>query len=110
MKTLQFFFLFFVGTDGLIKSVTCYRACEQGNVDVVRELLRQDVDGRTHPVTQYSPLYIACFRGHVEIVRILLEVRREKGGVLCRPAQLGFRGISYASLHTTNDWLASGAA
>lgn len=30
-------------------------------------------DGRVHPVTKYSPLYIACYYGHREVVTYLLE-------------------------------------
>jgi hypothetical protein len=38
-------------------------------------LLEIGADGRIHPVTKYSPLYIACYYGHKEIVSILLKVR-----------------------------------
>lgn len=51
-----------------------YRACEVGRKDVVKVLLDTEADGRIHPVTRYSPLYIACFKGHKDVVELLLKV------------------------------------
>lgn len=50
------------------------RACELGRKDIVKALLDTEADGRIHPVTRYSPLYIACFKGHREVVELLLKV------------------------------------
>lgn len=44
-----------------------------GRKDVVKLLLEHDADGRIHPVTRYSPLYIACFKQCKEVVDILLK-------------------------------------
>lgn len=48
------------------------RACEVGNRKIVKLLLDNGADGRCHPVTKYSPLYIACYQGHREVVEMLL--------------------------------------
>ncbi|XP_064473089.1 leucine-rich repeat serine/threonine-protein kinase 1-like isoform X2 [Ornithodoros turicata] len=50
-----------------------YKACEDGHTDIVNLLLEHGADGRFHPVTKYSPLYIACYYGWKDIVRILLQ-------------------------------------
>ncbi|XP_065214793.1 leucine-rich repeat serine/threonine-protein kinase 1 isoform X2 [Planococcus citri] len=48
-------------------------ACEMGNKDIVKLLIDNDADGRIHPVTRYSPLYISCFKGWIDVVDILLK-------------------------------------
>nr|XP_018906420.1 PREDICTED: leucine-rich repeat serine/threonine-protein kinase 1 isoform X2 [Bemisia tabaci] len=48
-------------------------ASEMGRKDIVKLLLEHDADGRIHPVTRYSPLYIACFKQCKEVVDILLK-------------------------------------
>lgn len=35
-------------------------------------LLEHGADGRVHPVTKYSPLYVACYNGHLGIARTLM--------------------------------------
>ncbi|XP_031347203.1 leucine-rich repeat serine/threonine-protein kinase 1-like isoform X2 [Photinus pyralis] len=47
-------------------------AAQTGNKDIVKILLNNGGDGRYHPVTKYSPLYIACYHGHKHIVEMLL--------------------------------------
>lgn len=50
------------------------RACEEGQREMVRLLLDHGADGRIHPVTKYSPLYIACYYGRRDIAEMLLKV------------------------------------
>lgn len=50
-----------------------YKACEDGHTDIVNLLLKFGADGRIHPVTHYSPLYIACYYGRKDIAKIMLE-------------------------------------
>lgn len=52
-----------------------HRACEMGRKEIVKALLEHNADGRIHPVTKYSPLYIACYNGRKDIVELLLKVR-----------------------------------
>ncbi|OXA37186.1 Leucine-rich repeat serine/threonine-protein kinase 1 [Folsomia candida] len=56
------------GTNSLL-----FKACEIGNKELVRMLLDAGADGRIHPVTKYSPLYISCYHGHKEMVSMLLK-------------------------------------
>lgn len=49
-------------------------ACEVGQKEIVKILLEHEADGRIHPVTKYSPLYISCYYGRKEIVELLLKV------------------------------------
>lgn len=56
-------------------SYVFYRACEMGRKEIVKALLEHNADGRIHPVTKYSPLYIACYNGRKDIVELLLKVR-----------------------------------
>ncbi|XP_018323262.1 leucine-rich repeat serine/threonine-protein kinase 1 isoform X2 [Agrilus planipennis] len=49
-----------------------FTACQTGNKNIVKLLLDNGADGKSHPVTKYSPLYIACYHGHKEIVEMLL--------------------------------------
>ncbi|KAK9885098.1 hypothetical protein WA026_009320 [Henosepilachna vigintioctopunctata] len=49
-----------------------FLACQIGNKEIVTILLDHGADGRCHPITKYSPLYIACYHGFLEIVEILL--------------------------------------
>uniref|UniRef100_T1K991 non-specific serine/threonine protein kinase n=1 Tax=Tetranychus urticae TaxID=32264 RepID=T1K991_TETUR len=49
-----------------------FSACEEGREEVVRLLVDYGADGRIHPVTKYSPLYIACYSGRTAIVDYLL--------------------------------------
>lgn len=51
-----------------------YSACEVGRKDIVKILLDHKADGRIHPITRYSPLYIVAFKGKKDIVEILLKV------------------------------------
>ena len=55
-------------------SLVC-RCCESGNKDLVKLLLEHGADGRIHPITKYSPLYIACYYGKKDIAEIILKVR-----------------------------------
>lgn len=48
------------------------RAAEAGLGAAVSALLEAGADGRAHPVTSYSPLYIACYHGRTDIVKLLL--------------------------------------
>ncbi|KAK3921714.1 Leucine-rich repeat serine/threonine-protein kinase 1 [Frankliniella fusca] len=50
-----------------------FLACELGHREMVQELLDRHADGRIHPVTRYSPLYIACFKGRKDVVQIVLK-------------------------------------
>ncbi|KAJ1529280.1 hypothetical protein ONE63_006078 [Megalurothrips usitatus] len=50
-----------------------FLACELGHRELVQELLDRHADGRIHPVTRYSPLYIACFKGRKDVVQIVLK-------------------------------------
>uniref|UniRef100_A0A8D9F0T5 Leucine-rich repeat serine/threonine-protein kinase 1 n=2 Tax=Cacopsylla melanoneura TaxID=428564 RepID=A0A8D9F0T5_9HEMI len=59
-------------------STLLYCACESGKKALVRLLLDHGADGRCHPVTRYSPLYIASFKGHKEVVEHLLKVFPEQ--------------------------------
>ena len=62
------------------------KASEYGHRDVVSFLIESGADGRMHPVTKYSPLYIAAYNGKKDIVEILLkkfpELINVKTGVL----------------------------
>lgn len=50
----------------------CNRCCEACEKEIVGLLLRNGADGRMHPVTKYSPLYIACYNGHKDIAEMLI--------------------------------------
>ncbi|KAG8224988.1 hypothetical protein J437_LFUL005999, partial [Ladona fulva] len=50
-----------------------FTACESGLKETVKVLLANEADGRIHPVTKYSPLYIACYYGKRDIVELLLK-------------------------------------
>lgn len=43
-----------------------------GLIDAVKALVAAGADGRSHPVTRYSPLYVACYHGNKNIAEILL--------------------------------------
>ncbi|XP_037875630.1 leucine-rich repeat serine/threonine-protein kinase 1 isoform X2 [Bombyx mori] len=70
-----------LGNDaGLIVNLTpggantlLYVAAEAGLTTAVAALLDAGADGRAHPVTKYSPLYIACYHGRLDIVKLLLS-------------------------------------
>lgn len=51
-----------------------FSACEVGRKDIVKMLLDHKADGRIHPITRYSPLYIVAFKGKKDIFEILLKV------------------------------------
>ena len=50
-----------------------FKACQDGHKHIVELLISKGADGRIHPVTKYSPLYIASYLGRKEIVDILLN-------------------------------------
>ncbi|KAK6640321.1 hypothetical protein RUM44_012007 [Polyplax serrata] len=48
--------------------------CTEANEkELMTVLLDHGADGRFHPVTKYSPLYIACYNGYIDCVDILLK-------------------------------------
>lgn len=51
-----------------------FSACEVGRKDIVKMLLDHKADGRIHPITRYSPLYIVAFKGKKDVFEILLKV------------------------------------
>ena len=50
-----------------------YKACRNGNPEIVRLLLDNGAIARPHYYTKYSPLYIACHMGKFEIAKMILE-------------------------------------
>ncbi|XP_022171675.1 leucine-rich repeat serine/threonine-protein kinase 1 isoform X1 [Myzus persicae] len=50
-----------------------YCACEVGKKDLVKLLLDHKADGRIHPITRYSPLYIVAFKGKKDVFELLLK-------------------------------------
>ena len=50
-------------------SLSLIQASEYGHRDVVAYLIESGADGRMHPVTKYSPLYIAAYNGKKEVGR-----------------------------------------
>lgn len=50
-------------------------ACEVGKKDLVKMLLDHKADGRIHPITRYSPLYVVAFKGKKDVIEILLKVQ-----------------------------------
>lgn len=50
-----------------------FKACQEGHLEIVKKLIQAGADGRTHPTTKYSPLYIASYHGRLHICQILLE-------------------------------------
>lgn len=50
-----------------------FKACQEGNWAIVKLLISLGADGRQHPTTKYSPLYIAAYHGRLKICRHLLE-------------------------------------
>lgn len=54
-----------------------FSACELGRKDLVKLLIDHKADGKIHPVTRYSPLYIAAFKGKKDIVELLLKVFKQ---------------------------------
>ncbi|XP_050524105.1 leucine-rich repeat serine/threonine-protein kinase 1 isoform X2 [Daktulosphaira vitifoliae] len=54
-------------------STLLYCACELGRKDLVKILIDNKADGRIHPITRYSPLYIVAFKGKKDIVELLLK-------------------------------------
>ena len=41
---------------------------------MVKLLLDHGAEGRIHPVTRYSPLYIAAYNGRKDVVEVVLKV------------------------------------
>ncbi|XP_076373717.1 leucine-rich repeat kinase isoform X2 [Tachypleus tridentatus] len=54
-------------------STLLFKACEDGQKEIVSLLVDHGADGRIHPVTKYSPLYISCYYGRKTIAEILLK-------------------------------------
>lgn len=50
-----------------------FKACQEGHLEIVKKLIHAGADGRVHPTTKYSPLYIAAYHGRLHICQILLE-------------------------------------
>jgi len=46
-----------------------------GKKDLVKMLLDHKADGRIHPITRYSPLYVVAFKGKKDVIEILLKVQ-----------------------------------
>lgn len=50
-----------------------FLASSLGSEKVVELLTEAGADGRAHPVTCYSPLYISCYNGHLGVTKMLLK-------------------------------------
>ena len=50
-----------------------YKACRNGNPDMVGLLLEHGAIARPHYYTKYSPLYIACHMGNLPIAKMILK-------------------------------------
>src|SRR6218665_1025975 len=50
-----------------------FKACQEGHSQSVSLLIDSGADGRQHPFTKYSPLYIASYHGRLEIVKLILS-------------------------------------
>lgn len=50
-----------------------FKASEHGHREIVSYLIENGADGRIHPVTKYSPLYIAAYNGRRDVVEALLR-------------------------------------
>jgi len=64
--------IFFIIT--VIIIIIIISACEVGKKDLVKMLLDHKADGRIHPITRYSPLYVVAFKGKKDVFEILLKV------------------------------------
>ena len=51
-----------------------YRACRNGNLDIVELLINHGAIAKPHFYTKYSPLYIACHMGKYQIAKTILHV------------------------------------
>ncbi|XP_043222191.1 leucine-rich repeat serine/threonine-protein kinase 1-like isoform X1 [Amphibalanus amphitrite] len=54
-------------------STLLYKASSEGLRPVVKLLVEHGAEGRIHPVTRYSPLYIAAYNGKKDVVELLLK-------------------------------------
>jgi len=59
----------------IVVNILIISACEVGKKDLVKMLLDHKADGRIHPITRYSPLYIVAFKGKKDVFEILLKVQ-----------------------------------
>lgn len=44
-----------------------------GSLEMVELLISYGADGRPHPITQYSPLYVACHTGRIKVAESLVS-------------------------------------
>jgi ankyrin repeat protein len=51
-----------------------FRACRNGNAQIVKLFLDHGAIARPHFYTKYSPLYIACHMGNMQIAQMILYV------------------------------------
>eukprot|EP00946_MAST-07B_sp_MAST-7B-sp1_P000421 g421.t1 len=58
---------------GRTKCKSLVKACEEGYTDIVKELLKYDVDINEAIDDGDSPLFTACWSGHEEVVQVLLS-------------------------------------
>ena len=57
-----------------MRSSLCFRACEEGNLELAEFLLDNDCDIGIHPVSGQSPLHAACAGGKLACAQMVLEV------------------------------------
>lgn len=50
-----------------------FKACQEGHLEIVAMLIAAGSDGRQHPVTKYTPLYISAYHGRLQICELLLK-------------------------------------
>ena len=68
-----------LSTTSLVNYVTngsntlLFKACQEGHLEIVQLLISVGSDGRVHPVTKYSPLYISAYNGRLHICQLLLQ-------------------------------------
>lgn len=92
-----------------IKDEALRSACENGNVNVVKELLKLGVDVNALKANHGTPLQIACMNGHTEVVKILLKKGAKVDALDGNGNSALILACKYGRLEVVKVLLASGA-
>jgi ankyrin repeat protein len=77
-----------------------FQAAEQGDTEVIRDLLKEGADIDSRPDRGNTALMLAVMRGRIETIKMLLE----NGASMTPENRIGYTALTYAAILSRDQW------